>query len=101
MLMKPYQVLLTKPISLGKSSTIKLKIRLNFYSSEPGGVYLMQDFKVCLILLGMICFFVGVFSLTYLIWNVHHFVALAVLVVGLLTDIFGGLKILDRMLTPV
>lgn len=59
----------------------------------------MKGLQCFLIFLGMMILFPASFGVAYLVWQMHPFVALVVLFLGLSTVLLGGFETLDRALS--
>jgi membrane-anchored protein YejM (alkaline phosphatase superfamily) len=58
----------------------------------------MRDISWLLVFLMMLLFIPILFGLAYLCWDISHWLATAVLFIGVSADIIGGFKILDQQL---
>lgn len=59
----------------------------------------MEDARCLLIFLGMILLVPLWFGIAYIFWNISHWLALAVLFIGISADLLGGFTILDQALS--
>ena len=62
---------------------------------------MMKNLQCFLVFFGMLILFPVVFALAYSLWNVNHFVAAMILLIGLSVDLVAGFELLDRALNSV